>query len=179
MKKYFYRTVYVIAYTRTENTQTIKHIMIIDFDSIMVNLVTVMLIWLHVNFDCLHGFPHTHWTFPGTGVNVSVKRHLKGQFSFILQLWFCCFVWFFFFHLWLQGCLNYGVITHTSRGDGVWLVRAWAEQTLLSSHSHTSSCHWSTFSLKQQFSHSAFIRPDLLERSFRLEPAGGTVPLFM
>lgn len=101
MKKYFYRTVYVIAYTRTENTQTIKHIMIIDFDSIMVNLVTVMLIWLHVNFDRLHGFPHTHWTFPGTGVNVSVKRHLKGQFSFILQLWFCCFVWFFSF---ICGC---------------------------------------------------------------------------
>lgn len=34
--------------------------MIIDFDSIMVNLVIVMLILLNVNFDCMHGFPDTH-----------------------------------------------------------------------------------------------------------------------
>lgn len=139
-----------------------KRLMKIDFDSVMVILPIVTIIWWNVNFDCLHGVPGSHWYFPGAGVNVSVKTHLKGQFSFVSQLRFCCFVWlFFFFHLWLQGCLNTGVITHTSGGDGVWLVRAWPEPTLLSSHSHTSSCHWWIFSLKQHFSHS---RPGLLEK---------------
>lgn len=48
-----------------KKTTNNKTYMTIDFDSIMVNLVIVMLIWLNVNFDCLHGFPETHWTFPG------------------------------------------------------------------------------------------------------------------
>lgn len=139
--------------------------MIIDFDSIIVNLVIVMLIWLNMNFDCMHGFLDTHWTFPGAGVDVSVKRHLKGALVLLL-----CVI--FFFHLWLQWCLNCGVITHTSRGDRVWLLCD-RVQTLLSSHSHTSSCHWWTFSLKQQFSHSAFIRPDLLEKVISIRTSRG------
>lgn len=129
-----------------------KWFMKIDFDSVMVILQIVIIIWWNVNFDGFHGAPGRRCYFPGAGVNVSVKTHLKGQLSFISQLRFCCLV----LHLWLQGCLNAGVITHTSGGDG-----AWSEATLLSSHSHTSSCHWWIFSLKQHFSHS---RPGLLEK---------------
>lgn len=73
-----------------------KRLMKIDFDSVMVILPIVMIIWWNVNFDCLHGVPGSHWYFPGAGVNVRVKTHLKGQFSFISQLRFCCFVWLFF-----------------------------------------------------------------------------------
>lgn len=176
MKKYFYRTVYVHEDRKHTNNKAYYDNRFWQHNGESgdcdVNLIAREL-WSFAWFS-------THaLNFPRNWCKCECEETPEGTVFvyFTTLILLLCVI--FFFHLWLQGCLNYGVITHTSRGDGVWLVRAWAEQTLLSSHSHTSSCHWSTFSLKQQFSHSAFIRPDLLERSFRLEPAGGTVPLFM
>lgn len=80
---------FIKAQMRRKQTSN-KRFMKIDFDSVMVILQIVIIIWWNVNFDCFHGVPGRHCYFPGAGVNVSVKTHLKGQFSFISQLRFCC-----------------------------------------------------------------------------------------
>lgn len=77
--------------------------------------------------------------------------------------WFCGFVWFLPV---ICGCGQVCAVVWSHTPAEVTECDS-SEQTPLSSHSHTCSCHWSTK-----------MEEDLMnwERSFIFEPAGGTVP---